>query len=184
MDYWLCRGSAQIITLICWGSPRTPRWRPYWLISLADRPIDGLLVVQGLGTDDRPDLLEAHVPLGGACVLHQPPLGRGEEHHQHGMGQVSHLSSIKNVCVTINWKTMDDFGFHFLKGIVQRAVKLLSVNKICGIGQGIVVIDMFFFLIILPSRVEHVPVLMRHGRYWPTNVKCWMFSFEGWSLLL
>jgi hypothetical protein len=60
---------------------------------------------------------------------------------------------------------MDDFGFHFLKGIVQRAVKLLSVNKICGIGQGIVVIDMFFFLIILPSRVEHVPVLMRHGRY-------------------
>ncbi len=83
------------------------------MIGTADRPIDGLLVVQGLGTDDRPDLLEAHLPRGGARVLHQPPLGRGEEHHQHGMGQVSHLSSIKKkVRVTINLKIMDDFGFH------------------------------------------------------------------------
>jgi hypothetical protein len=49
-------------------SPRTPRWRLYWLIGTADRPIDGLLVVQGLGTDDRHDLLEAHVPHGGAHI--------------------------------------------------------------------------------------------------------------------
>ncbi len=48
---------------------------------MADRPIDGLLALQGLGTDDRPDLCEAHVPRGGARILHQPPLGGGEEHH-------------------------------------------------------------------------------------------------------
>jgi hypothetical protein len=35
---------------------------------MAGRPIDGLLVVQGLGTDDRPDLLEAHVPRSGAHI--------------------------------------------------------------------------------------------------------------------
>jgi hypothetical protein len=63
-----------MIALIC-SKPAYPAVAPILIDWYArEAYIDGLLIVQGLGTDDRPDLLEAHVPRCGAhidCLVHQ-----------------------------------------------------------------------------------------------------------------